>query len=205
MQVALYQSGTLIAQTPVTSITRGSFNTYSYTLTSGEAAAITDYADLRVRLVASTLGGGDQLDLAWAELEVPGQSGSKSPTISRDTSTGDLYVFYIGSNSQVKGRKYSAAWTFAMRDVDLSTSSKDYITSPYTVSPASAGVWAWGQGGSSPYEVKIARIPEFGEMVVPVVGTLLLLGGLRASVRKGRRRKGDAPQNQSGARRSQDT
>ena len=189
MQVSLYQGGTLVAQTAVTSITpRDSFNTYSYTLTSGEAAAITDYADLRLRLVASTLSGSDQLDLAWAELEVPGRSGSKSPTVTRDTATGDLYAYYIATDGQIRARRLTTMWSF-QKEVDLSTTSKDYLTSPYTVSSSSFVSWLWGQGGSSPYEIKVqvTKIPEFGEVVLPVAGVLLVVSFLRLKRRSVRR------------------
>lgn len=52
------------------SITRDSWNTYSYTLSGAEADAIGDYTDLRFRF-SPTANGGDTIDVTWAEFEVP--------------------------------------------------------------------------------------------------------------------------------------
>lgn len=70
--VYLYQGSSLIATTPVQS-PGSAYTTYSYTLTGAEANSITNYSDLRVRLVPSTSGGGKpgELFATWIEFEVP--------------------------------------------------------------------------------------------------------------------------------------
>jgi len=98
---------------------------------------------------------------------VDSATGNTSPTITRDTATGDLYVFYVQSTYQIKGRKYSGSWS-DLSGIDTSTFTKTYVTSLYSVSAAWKVGWLWGQGGTSPYEVKIARIPEFAEIAIPI-------------------------------------
>lgn len=69
--VTLYQGATLIATAfSNTTVTRSAFNAYSYTLTVAQANAITNYADLRVRIVTSA-SSGEYIDVSWIELEVP--------------------------------------------------------------------------------------------------------------------------------------
>jgi hypothetical protein len=74
--VQLYQGGTLIAAGTTRTPTATAYAADSFTLTAGEADAITSYADLRLRLVAGgTTGGGPSgrrsVRVSWAELEVP--------------------------------------------------------------------------------------------------------------------------------------
>jgi hypothetical protein len=63
--VALYQDTTLIAERQLT-LTE-SFVTYSFVLTSTEAAAITDWGDLYVVVTAD----GQQVSASWIELQAP--------------------------------------------------------------------------------------------------------------------------------------
>ena len=71
MRAELFQGGTLVAGAGSIVVSRGVFSTWSYTLTIAEADAITDYTDLRVRLVVETLGGGEAVDVSWVEFETP--------------------------------------------------------------------------------------------------------------------------------------
>lgn len=68
--MGLYQGTTLIAsQSQAISDT---ITTYTYTLTGTEADSITDYTDLRIRFtITSNGGGGNEMEVYWAELEVP--------------------------------------------------------------------------------------------------------------------------------------
>jgi len=68
----LYQGSTAIIAAKSLTMT-DSFQTSSYTLTSGEADSITDYSDLRVRVWGTTSGGGagSKLRVTWIELETP--------------------------------------------------------------------------------------------------------------------------------------
>jgi hypothetical protein len=70
--VELRQGTTLIATVSSSyNITRGSPENVSYTLTGTEADSITNYATLELRFIVATLGGGETLQVFWAELEVP--------------------------------------------------------------------------------------------------------------------------------------
>lgn len=71
----LYQGATLIA-TLGTNSNLGNFVTLSYTLSSTETNNITDYSDLRIRVVFPTSGGGNPGNrrggaISWFEFEVP--------------------------------------------------------------------------------------------------------------------------------------
>ncbi|MEE9615276.1 MAG: hypothetical protein V3W31_10080 [Thermodesulfobacteriota bacterium] len=70
-ELHLYQGATEIAATGNTTITRGSYNTYSYTLSAAEADAITDYTDLKLIIHATNVSGSDEIRVTQAELEVP--------------------------------------------------------------------------------------------------------------------------------------
>jgi hypothetical protein len=56
MTVQLFEGATERATSPNISITRTSWNNYSYTLSSTEADSITAYTDLRLQVTAATLG-----------------------------------------------------------------------------------------------------------------------------------------------------
>lgn len=70
LNVQLFQGGTLIAQSG-NMTSRGSWTTQLYLLSAAEADAITNYADLRFKIISSNLGGTEDMWCAWAELEVP--------------------------------------------------------------------------------------------------------------------------------------
>jgi hypothetical protein len=69
----LYQGASLIATSAATTIARGSGSIadYSYTLTTAEAAAITNYTDLRIRMARTTGAAGETVTVADCWLEVP--------------------------------------------------------------------------------------------------------------------------------------
>src|SRR2546422_447389 len=115
---------------------------------------------------------------------VDSTTGNTQPTITWDSSNGSLYVFYVQSTNQIKGRKYSGgSWTDVM-GIDSSTITKAGLTSPYSVSGGLIG-FLWNQGNTTPYEIKIAvYVPEFGIVEIPLAGTLVLLLVLRARWRR---------------------
>jgi hypothetical protein len=82
----LYQGTTLIATSAANTISRGSGSIadYSYTLTTGEAALITDYTDLRIRMARTTGGGGETITVAECWLEVPDASATFNGVASLD-------------------------------------------------------------------------------------------------------------------------
>ncbi|MFZ9033925.1 MAG: fibronectin type III domain-containing protein, partial [Anaerohalosphaeraceae bacterium] len=70
-QVALYQGAAPIASTPAESNTSGTYATFSYTLTTGEAANISDYTDLRFQVTSANSRKGEDIRVTWLEFEVP--------------------------------------------------------------------------------------------------------------------------------------
>ncbi len=52
-------------------VTRNAWTQVDYTLTAGQADAITDYSDLRLRFTPGTLAAGETYRISWAVLEVP--------------------------------------------------------------------------------------------------------------------------------------
>ena len=109
-------------------------------------------------------------------------SGSISPTITIQLGTGNLYVFWIASSNQVSGKQYTGSWS-DITIIETQTITKGYVTSPY--SEANGGlIFMWGQGGTSPYEVKILKIPEFEEIVAPIFGVVFAILVLRSRGRR---------------------
>jgi hypothetical protein len=84
VEIQLYQGTTLIASTG-TNHSRGGYSTFSYTLLNPEADAITDYGDLRFRVVSSSVEAGESVRMTWAELEVPSAAAAIPPTLSTPT------------------------------------------------------------------------------------------------------------------------
>ncbi|HYS72304.1 MAG TPA: hypothetical protein VEM95_07765, partial [Thermoplasmata archaeon] len=132
---------------------------------------------------ASSWGSADTVDAG---------SGNTSPTITRESSTGDLYVFYLQTTGQVKGRKlHSGSWSDMTTGVDTNTITKAFITSPYTVDAAWKVAWEWDQGTTSPYEIKVAHIPEFGDLLPPIAMTIVIVLSIRGR-RRSRGPRGEA-------------
>ena len=70
IQIYLFEGTTEIA-TDTETITRGSYETVTYTLSAGEADSITDYSNLSLRLQVKTIGGGESLRVSQTEFQVP--------------------------------------------------------------------------------------------------------------------------------------
>ena len=63
--------GAVVKATRSTDLTT-QFQTLTYTLTAGEAASVTNYADLRLRVTHTLYGGGSvTVDCSWLEFQVP--------------------------------------------------------------------------------------------------------------------------------------
>jgi hypothetical protein len=83
--IALRQTTTLIATCRSGAITDTSFTAGSYTLSSAEADAITDYAALRLYFTASgfTNDPDVRVEVSWSELEVPDvATGTATPALA---------------------------------------------------------------------------------------------------------------------------
>ena len=97
------------------------------------------------------------------------------PSITLQTTTGDFYTLWIDSSAQIAGKKYSSGFWTSMSGIDVSTITKNYLSTPYTTSSDGGISWIWGQGGTTPYEVKFARIPEFPDFIAVTIVMLLLI------------------------------
>jgi len=67
--ILLFEGGTQRATSAAFTITRGSWNDYSYTLSTTEADSISAYSDLRIEVAATKLQGGEVLQVTQAYLE----------------------------------------------------------------------------------------------------------------------------------------
>lgn len=83
--VYLYQGTTLIATIPTVSHTT-TYTTHTYTLTGTEADSITDYTNLRLRVVSNSTAAGTPY-VSWAEFEIPDPPPNNALT-SQEITTG---------------------------------------------------------------------------------------------------------------------
>jgi len=67
----LYQGTTAISTTAAVTISRTTITTYYYYLTAGQANAITDYADLRIRLAQGAVIAGENINVYDVWMECP--------------------------------------------------------------------------------------------------------------------------------------
>ena len=76
LSVVLVQGSTVISTYAAFNLVKGTATSYSWTLSSAEADAITDYTDLRLRFksdgtVSTPPSSRSEVYVSWAELEVP--------------------------------------------------------------------------------------------------------------------------------------
>lgn len=105
INVALYQGTTSIA-TFNTGDGFGGWLSVSYTLSAGEANAITDYTDLRVRVTGQDIVGTNNVDVTWIEFEVPDAPGGGTP---------GTWGMNIGGSPIVEDQTFAApaaAWVY---------------------------------------------------------------------------------------------
>ncbi len=126
---------------------------------------------------------------AWSTpitLNVTGTYAHRSPTISLDSSTGNVYAMWLeNTTNQVQIKKnVSGTWTF----VTISQNSylKYHLTSIYSAPGESYICCQWTQDTSGTYEVIYENmIPEFSEVVIPVFFMMMVfIVGYRHRSRK---------------------
>lgn len=113
-------------------------------------------------------------------------NGYKWPTISLDTSTGTVYVFWydMQTNAIVGEKNVSGTWT-ALSFVQ-NTYAKQYLSSIYSAPNEPAICWQWTQNTTAPIQVVFDKIPEFSHVTLPVMLTLLLFVAYEGTARKKR-------------------
>jgi hypothetical protein len=99
-------------------------------------------------------------------------------TITIDSSTDDLFAFWVSSNYQIEGQQYTTSWS-AISGIETNTNEKDWLTSVYNVSSRADVCSEWTQGTSSPYDVRFEIIPEFSDLLAPIIGVFALVVTLR--------------------------
>jgi hypothetical protein len=81
VEVQLYQGAVPIASTgPRIHASSNIYETFAYTLSAGEAGTITDYSDLRLRIISSI--DRRSVRVTWAELEVSDGGPGSPPTVA---------------------------------------------------------------------------------------------------------------------------
>jgi len=120
----------------------------------------------------------------------PSNTGNRYPTISLDSSTGDLYAFWIQIDTMaVVGKKKPSGGSWTSLDLGTQNSyTKQYLTSVYSVSGAGNICWQWTQNTSAPSaQVVFDKIPEFDDIVIPVFLIIIVFVAASRTNRKGRR------------------
>jgi hypothetical protein len=122
-----------------------------------------------------------------AQLDSAGNTkGNRYPSISLDSSTGNLLVFWIQIDTMAIhcSRNVSGTWS----ELTLSGQTpytKQYLTSIYSAPGEQYICFQWTQNTTSPIEVMFDKIPEFSDILIPT-GFLVLAIVLMAR-RKARR------------------
>jgi len=123
---------------------------------------------------------------SWSvDLPVSGISkndGFMWPTLSLDTSTGNLYAFwYDMQTSLIVGKKnVSGTWT-ALTLPGQTAFAKQHLNSIYSAPGEQYVCWQWTQNTTAPdIDVLFDKIPEFKTVILPVLFlTLLVVFGVR--------------------------
>jgi hypothetical protein len=119
--------------------------------------------------------------------------GNVYPTVSVDSSTGNIYAFWIETDTNgvgitVMGKKnVSGIWT-ALTLSGQTAGAKQYLNSIYSGTGEQNICWQWTQNTTSPIEVTFDKLPEFKTVVLPVLFlALVILVGMQR--RRGRSRR----------------
>ena len=105
--------------------------------------------------------------------------GNYYPTLSLDSSTGRVYAFWILTDSNAVGitvlgkRNTSGVWSW-LTFSPQTTDQKQYLTSIYSAPAEMFICWQWTQNNTAPIHVIFEKIPEFGDLVVPVFFVLMI-------------------------------
>jgi hypothetical protein len=142
----------------------------------GVSAPAIEYSHNNTGLTSFTAG------LRLDPLISPG-IGDYYPTISLETSTSDLHVLWLQSDATfapktVIGKKcVSGTWSDLTIEPQT-TFTKQYLTSIYSVSGGFKVCWQWTQNTTAPFHVLMDHqvIPEFGDMILPIIGFIVIFG-----------------------------
>jgi hypothetical protein len=114
--------------------------------------------------------------------------GFQYPTVSIDTSTRNLFAFYVNmtADNGIVCRKYNGATWTTLGLGAQPTYVKQHLTSIYSVPSESLICWMWTQNNTGANrEVVFDKIPEFSDALVPVLFMMAVVIALsRRSSRK---------------------
>jgi hypothetical protein len=111
--------------------------------------------------------------------------GNVYPTISVDTSTGNVYAFWIetdvgGVGVTVMGKKNAGGTWTALTLSGQTAGAKQYLNSIYSASGEQRICWQWTQNTTSPIQIQFDKLPEFKSVVLPVLFlTLIVVVGMQ--------------------------
>ncbi len=117
---------------------------------------------------------------------IPTGVGDFYPTISLDSTTGDVYAFWLQSDTSfvprtVMGRVLSlGTWSNITFGVQT-TFPKQYLTSVYSAPGVYKICWQWTQNTTAPIDVLLdhQQIPEFGDLALPLLGMIVIFAVYR--------------------------
>jgi hypothetical protein len=101
-------------------------------------------------------------------------TGNLYPTISLDVSTGNVFAFWIETDttgsyhSLICKKNTTGTWISWSLSSDT-TYAKQYLTSIYSAPNENMICWQWTQNTTASLEVQFDKIPEFKDVAVPVV------------------------------------
>jgi hypothetical protein len=122
---------------------------------------------------------------------VANNKGNRYPSLSLDSSTGNLYAFWIQIDTMAIYCWKNVSGTWSQVSLGTQTSyEKQYLTSIYSGTSEDKICWQWTQNTTGTMEVIFDKIPEFSEIAGPVVFLAAIIGLYRNRVRsKGRRNR----------------
>ncbi|UCD92743.1 MAG: hypothetical protein JSV43_02170, partial [Methanobacteriota archaeon] len=94
--------------------------------------------------------------------------GGAYPTISLETSTDNLYAFWVNSSNQVWGSKWEGSSWSNITSIEANMTTKTYLTSIYSTTYNWNICWECGMGNAQPYLVSFLCIPEFDSLFIPL-------------------------------------
>ena len=102
--------------------------------------------------------------------------GFMHPTISLDTSTGNLYAFWYDMQTQYVAAMINVSGAWSVLTLNAQTAdAKAHLTSIYSAPSPFLICYMWTQNTTAPIQVVFDRIPEFSDAALPVVGMVAVL------------------------------
>lgn len=127
---------------------------------------------------------GSAWSAAVALSSTAANQGFKYPTISLDTSSGNLYAFWYDMQTQYVVAKRNVSGTWSAITLNSQTADpKAYLTSVYSVPSPSLICYQWTQNTTAPIHVVFDKIPEFEDVLLPMLLAIFLCMALRRRAR----------------------